>query len=113
MSFFTNFGAWLETNSGQIAVAGLAGSAVSAAMEWTGVWPALRKIFVGVISAIYLSPIAVPILAPVLGAINVPKTNADSLSGYLMGVGGIIVMEIFLKAFRLRRDGVLKGGGHE
>ena len=95
---------WLSTEKGQLLQAGLAGSAVAAAMEWTGFMPAMRKIVVGTLCALYLSPLAVPILGWALGIANVPIENAAGVSGFLMGVSGIIVIEIILKAFRWRRD---------
>lgn len=93
---------WLQGESGKLLLAGLAGSAVSAAMEWTGVLPACRKIVVGSLCAMYLSPLAVPLLEWTLGAIKVPEENGATLGGFLMGVVGIIVIEIIIKAFRLR-----------
>ena len=104
---------WLNSATGELFKAGLAGSAVAAAMEWSGVLPAIRKIFVGTICALYLSPIAVPLLEWVLGTIQVPRDQAAGVSGFLMGVVGIIVIEILLKAFRLRRDDLQRknGGG--
>ena len=38
---------WVQGESGKLLVAGLAGAAVSAAMEWTGLLPAVRKLIVG------------------------------------------------------------------
>lgn len=95
---------WLSSATGELFKAGLAGSAVAAAMEWTGFLPAIRKIVVGTLCALYLSPLAVPLLEWVLGTIQVPRDQAAGVSGFLMGVLGIIVIEIILKAFRLRRD---------
>lgn len=95
---------WLSSEKGQLLQSGLAGSAVSAAMEWTGFMPAVRKIVVGTLCALYLSPLAVPLLGTVLGIAKVPRENAAGVSGFLMGVTGIIVIEILLKAFRWRRD---------
>lgn len=95
---------WIAGEKGQLLQAGLAGSAVSAAMEWTGFLPSIRKIVVGTLCALYLSPLAVPILGWALGIAQVPEENAAGVSGFLMGVTGIIVIEIVLKAFRYRRD---------
>lgn len=95
---------WLQSERGQLIQAGLAGSAVAAAMEWTGVMPAVRKIVVGTACAMYLSPLAVPILGWALHGLQVPAENAQGVSGFLMGVTGIILIEIVLKAFRYRRD---------
>ncbi len=99
-----SFAAWLETATGELATAGLAGAAVSAAMEWTGFRSAVRKIVVGTLCAMYLSPLAIPLLSWVLGAIDVPIEKTAGMSGFLMGVLGIVVIEILFKVFRLHRD---------
>jgi hypothetical protein len=93
---------WLQGESGKLLTAGLSGSAVSVAMEWTGVLPAIRKIVVGSACAMYLSPLAVPMLEWGLGVVNVPEENGATLGGFLMGVVGIVIIEIIVKGFRLR-----------
>lgn len=86
--------------------AGVAGSAVSAAMEWTGMLPAIRKMVVGTLCALYLSPLAVPVLTWALNGLSVPSAAVRStgLSGFLMGVVGIVVIEIIMKALQIKRD---------
>lgn len=98
---------WFQSEKGSLLVAGLAGSAVSAAMEWTGFLPAVRKIIVGTLAALYLSPLAVPFLSWVLSGLSVPPDNASGVGGFLMGVVGIVVIEIILKAFHLKRDNLI------
>lgn len=95
---------WLAQGKGELLTAGFLGSVVAAAMEWTGVLPGVRKIVVGTICAVYLSPLGLPLLAWILDGINVPAESAAGMSGFLMGVTGIVVIEIILKAFRLKRD---------
>jgi hypothetical protein len=95
---------WLQSARGELLTAGALGAVVSVAMEYTGVLPAARKIAVGTISALYLAPLAVPLLSSVLGAISMPTENAAGVAGFLVGIGNIIIIEIILKAFRLRRD---------
>ncbi|QPC87155.1 hypothetical protein GA830_10675 [Mesorhizobium sp. NBSH29] len=95
---------WLAQGKGELLTAGFLGSVVAAAMEWTGVFPAVRKILVGTISAVYLSPLGLPFLEWVLNGISVPRESAAGMSGFLMGVTGIVVIEIILKAFRIKRD---------
>jgi hypothetical protein len=95
---------WLQSARGELLTAGALGAVVSVAMEYTGVLPAIRKIAVGSISALYLAPLAVPLLSSALGAISIPTENAAGVAGFLVGIGNIIIIEIILKAFRLRRD---------
>lgn len=96
-----NFWDWLSSRNGELALAGIAGSAVSVAMEWTGVLPAIRKLFVGAVTAYYLGPIGVPMFRWALGAIDIGE-QAASVGGFIIGVGGVIIVEIILKAFRIR-----------
>lgn len=113
MSVWQSFSSWMQTATGELATAGLAGAAVSAAMEWSGFLPAVRKIIVGTLCALYLSPLAIPLLSLVLGGLNVPPEKTAGMSGFLMGVLGIVVIEILLKVFRLHgiyRAGPLHGG---
>lgn len=96
-----NFYEWLWGESGVLLRAGVAGSAVSVVMEWNGWNSAIRKFIIGAISSYYLSPLAIPLISHVLGFISVPDRNAPSLSGFIMGVVGVIVIESFLNAFRM------------
>ncbi len=96
-----NFWDWLASKNGELAMAGVAGSAVSVAMEWTGVLPAIRKLFVGAVTAYYLGPIGIPLFQWALGQIDIGE-QAASVGGFIIGVGGVIIVEIILKAFRIR-----------
>lgn len=93
---------WLTSSEGKVALAGIAGSAVSVAMEWTGVLSSVRKLFVGAVTAYYLSPIGMPMFQWALGSVNVPEEQSASVGGFIIGIGGIIIVEIILKAFRIR-----------
>ena len=95
---------WLQSQRGENLVGGLLGAAVAAAMEYQGALPALRNIFVGTICALYLSPLALPLLSWALGSLAVPQENVAGVGGFIVGMVGIIIVEIILKAFRLRRD---------
>jgi hypothetical protein len=63
----------------------------------------LISMFVGALSAMYLAPIAIPSLVPLLGNINVAPENVGGLSGFILGIGGITVSGFFIDAWRLRR----------
>lgn len=95
---------WLQSAKGELFQAGFAGAMVSAAMEWTGILPAVRKIVVGTLCAMYLSPITAPVFAWAFGGLSIPQENAVGVSGFLMGVVGIIFIEIVLKVFTFKRD---------
>jgi hypothetical protein len=63
----------------------------------------LISMIVGALSAMYLAPLAVPSLVPLLGNINVAPENVGPLSGFLIGIGGITASGFFIDAWRLRR----------
>lgn len=63
----------------------------------------LISMVVGSLSAMYLAPLAVPSLIPVLRNISVAAENVGPLSGFLIGIGGVTVSGFVLDAWRLRR----------
>ena len=81
---------WLFSDPGKLAIAGALGGLVR--------WITLRDnwrdgalgIIVGVICATYLSPLAIPILEPVVGKI-MPAGDVDGFSAFIIGMGGIAV----------------------
>lgn len=93
---------WLTSTKGELALAGIAGSAVSVVMEWSGVVSGIRRLFVGGVAAYFMAPIGIPMFQWSLGQIEVPKEQAASVGGFIIGIGGVIIVEIILKAFRLR-----------
>ncbi len=101
----------LGADKAQLIVAGALGGLVR--------WLTLRdhwvdgvvSILVGALSAMYIAPLAVPSLIPVLGNINVAPENVGGLSGFLIGIGGITVSGFFIDAWRLRRRMVKDAAG--
>jgi len=93
---------WLSSGKGEIALAGIAGSAVSVAMEWNGFLSGGRRLFVGAVTAYFMAPLGVPLFQWALGHLEVPGEQAAGVGGFIMGIGGVIIIEIMLKAFRLR-----------
>ncbi len=97
------FWEWVATGKAEVALAGVAGSAVSVAMEWTGVISGVRRLFVGAVTAYFLAPVGLPMFKWVLGQIDVPVEQSAGVGGFVLGIGGVIIVEILLKAFRIRR----------
>ncbi|KQV28538.1 hypothetical protein ASC97_05555 [Rhizobium sp. Root1203] len=93
---------WLSSGKGEIAVAGIAGSAVSVVMEWNGIGSGIRRLFVGAVAAYFMAPLGVPLFQWSLGHLEVAGEQAASVGGFIMGLAGVIIIEIVLKAFRLR-----------
>jgi len=100
---------WFATSKGEIALAGIAGSAVSVAMEWTGFLSGVRRLFVGAVTAYFLAPVGLPIFEWALGHIDVPLDQSAGVGGFILGIGGVIIVEIILKTLRIRRAEI--GGG--
>lgn len=101
---------WFQSAKGELLTAAGAGAIVSTVMEWEGIVPAIRRLTVGVLTAYFLGPVGVPIFAWVFGKVAIPQEQATSVGGFLMGVGGIVIIEIILKTLRFRRDRISGGG---
>ncbi|MBS0258393.1 MULTISPECIES: hypothetical protein [Rhizobium/Agrobacterium group] len=97
-----SFWDWWGSAEGKIALAGIAGSAVSVAMEWTGWGPSARKFLVGAAAAYFLSPVGMKFFHFIFGAMSIAEEQSASVGGFITGIGGVIIVEIILKAFRLR-----------
>jgi hypothetical protein len=98
---------WLHSDLGQAALAGAAGGLV----RWLTLrdsWrDGLASLFVGGICAIYLSPLAQPVLQPVFGAIS-PDGDASSFAAFVVGLGGIALSGMVIdltRRFRAKHGG--------
>ena len=69
----------------------------------------LVTIIVGGICAMYLGPLAIPILEPFIETIA-PAGDPGGLSSFLIGMGGISISGLILDIFDRRRRDVDKGG---
>lgn len=67
--------------------------------HWTD---GLISILVGAICSLFLSPLALPALVPMLGAVQIPPESVSGLSGFLIGIGGITISSFFIEMLRLR-----------
>lgn len=99
---------WLELPKVQLALAGLAGAVVSSVVEWDTWTKFFRKSIVGTLVAYNLGPIGVPLFTWAFFKINVPSEHALAVGGFLVGVTGMIIIEMILKLakLRLRNTGV-------
>ena len=104
-----SFWDYVSVDDMKTALAGVAGSAVSVAMEWNGILPGLRRLFVGAVTAYFLAPIGIPLFQWTLGHLDVPGEQSASVGGFIIGIGGVIIVEIILKAFRIRSAEIGKG----
>ncbi|KAF0137428.1 MAG: hypothetical protein FD152_479 [Xanthobacteraceae bacterium] len=98
-----DFFAWLLTEKAQAAVSGAMGGVVR--------WLSLREdwrsgfisVVVGAICSLYLGPIALPVLEPVLGKMVVDPASRAGLSGFLIGLGGIAVSGFLIDLWQAHR----------
>lgn len=97
-----DFLTWLLGEKGQLLVAGAAGGVVR--------WLSLREnwrdgcisILVGAICALYLSPLAIPMIEPILSKLVVDADSRAGFSGFFIGVGGIAVAGFCIDIWRHR-----------
>lgn len=97
---------WLTGDKGQLLLAGALGGVVrwlTLRDHWSD---GLISIVVGAICALYISPLAIPAIAPALGAMNVPPESIHSLSGFLIGIGGITVSGLIMDLWRARKAAI-------
>lgn len=99
-----SFWDFITSGKGEIAIAGLMGSAVSVAMEWNGVVSGIRRLFIGSAAAYFLSPVGVPLFQWTFGQISIPAENAAGVGGFVTGIAGVILIEIFLNLLRIRKS---------
>ncbi len=64
----------------------------------------LSDVFIGAILAVYLGPFASKMLEPVFGVISLAPDQQERLGGFLMGVGGMVVVEIISSAWKRRKE---------
>lgn len=97
--------AWLQSTRGELLTSGAAGAAVSAIMDRdSSPVQAMRAFFIGTVTAFFLGPVGVPIFELVFGKVGIPVEQSTSVGGFVMGIGGIVVVEIIIKALRIRKE---------
>ena len=89
---------YLFTDHGKLMIAGFLGSVIAVSLDWTGFLSAIRRVLVGTITAIYTFELALPITKMFLGFFSVSKEPSVALSGFLMGVIGVVFVETILLA---------------
>ncbi len=101
-----------ETFAGSKATQLLLAGALGGMVRWLTLrdhWvDGLISIVVGAICSLYLSPLVIPSVTPMLGAVNIAPDSVSGLSGFLIGIGGITVSGLVMDLWRARRK-KLKG----
>lgn len=95
--------AFLQGPSGQALIAGGLGGLV----RWLSLKESFRdglvSVTVGAICALYLSPLALPAVEQIIGKIVVDQVAQAGLSAFLIGMGGLGVVGLFLDFWSARR----------
>jgi len=97
------FWQWLISDKGQLALAGALGGVVrwlSLREDWRS---GLTSLTVGAICAVYLGPVAIPFIEPIVGKIVVDAASRAGLSGFIIGIGGIAVAGFVIDIWKARR----------
>lgn len=77
------------TDSGPVIVAGMFGGAMRWALFRPKLADGLINIFVGGTLAFYMSPFAVPLLAPALSGLTADIPNIHRFCSFVIGLGGV------------------------
>ena len=84
-----DFLVFLFGEKGQVAIAGAAGGLV----RWLTLrdkWQdGLVSVIVGALSALYLGPLAQPLITALIGTIVIDPSSRISFSGFVIGLGGV------------------------
>lgn len=94
--------AWIGGEKGQLAMAGALGGLVrwlTLRDHWSD---GLISVTVGAICAMHVGPLAIPLLEPVVGRLG-SEASAGTLSGFLIGIGGITLSGFLIDVWRARR----------
>lgn len=100
---------WCFTDRGQNLLAGVAGSLVAVLLEWGSMGSNLRRFVVGVSTAMYLGPAGVPLFKWVFAGIAMPEETAPTFGVFMMGVFGVVILEIVARTLRLWQRKTGKG----
>lgn len=90
---------YISSESAQIIVAGIAGGVVRVVTLKETRWRATGSLLVGGIMALYAGPVALPVVEAVVGVLHVDPASAATLSGFLMGLGGITFAQAILRIY--------------
>ena len=101
---------WIAGAKGQAVIAGALGGVVRWLSVKEGWRQGLVSVVVGAICALYLGPLAVPALEPIIGTIVVDPASQAGFSGFVLGLGGVGVVGFVLDFWRAKRR---KGSGND
>lgn len=95
-----SFMEWLFSGKGPTIIAGAMGGVVRWITLQQGTWEGISSIVVGAICAVYLTPLVLPALTPVIGSFVGDEANRAGFSGFIIGLSGITVAGFFIDFFK-------------
>jgi len=98
-----DFLTWLSAGKSQAVIGGALGGLVRWLSLRTNLTDGIIAIVVGAICAVYLGPLAQPIINVVLGQIVLDADARQSLAGFIIGLGGISVSGTVMDYWASRR----------
>lgn len=102
---------WSYWADARLALAGALGGCVSWLTRKGSISDGAVQIVVGGISAVYLSPIAIPVMGSVFGKIVATPEELSRLSGFVIGIGGVTVSGFILDLWHRRRAALAPADG--
>lgn len=96
------FGDWIDDPKRWTLLAGLAGAAVMATFDFKRPLRVVQQLFVGTISAIYLSGAVIEIIRATFNLVNMSIEIDDAAASFLTGAFAILALE-FGRAFATRK----------
>ncbi len=103
---------WTFWADARLALAGGLGGCVSWLTRRGSKTDGAVQIVVGAISAVYLSPIAIPAMGSVFGNIVATPEELSRLSGFVIGIGGVSVSGFILDLWHRRRAALMPPDGN-
>lgn len=91
---------WLLGDKGPAIVAGALGGVVRWITLQERTRDGIASVVVGAICAIYLTPLVLPALTPVIGSFVGDELNRTGFSGFIIGLAGITVSGFCIDFFR-------------
>jgi hypothetical protein len=105
----SGFWAWLASEPGKAALAGAAGGLVRWITLRDSWWEGLAGIAAGSVCAVFLGPMVLPVLEPVLGGISDSGEHITGFTSFVVGLGGIGLASALIDILQSWRQGGPKG----
>lgn len=103
ISKFEQLATVLSTETGKLAIAGVAGAMVRWVTLRNNWKEGLSALVVGGICATYVGPLMAPLMEPLIGAVA-PDGDTTGFSAFVVGLGGISISGMLIDIINARRS---------